>query len=329
MRSKGRIAAYLVACCPFYLEAAEEAPSITEAQPVEVQASDETDEAPWWFSSHETVSRTIGNWSTNIDSFLSGEQSQQYNDSYVEIRFGSVLEKDESSGFFDFSAKLRLPNTQDRLRLVVESESDSLAPESLRGESSQQDSVVNSALKTTISAAVRYIKEDIGLDVDAGVKVDFPLDPFLRFRLKQGEVIGSFEWWQKQEAFAYYSKGVGARYGIGVGYATSPTLNFGMDFGTTWLDKEGLFYVRENFFIQHRVNDKNRLGYQLSFLQSGEHSIEPDSYLYNVQYERLLYKDWLIGQIKPQMTHEAEDDYDGVLSLTLSLAILLGPEYLH
>lgn len=326
MMSKGRIAAYLVACCPFYLLAAQE---VTKAAEVaDVQASDEPENS-WWFSSHETVSKTIGNWSTNIDSFLSGEQSQQRNDSFVEVRFGSVLEKDESSGFFDFSAKLRLPNTQDRLRLVVESESDSLAPESLRGESSQQDSVVSSALKTSISAAVRYIEEDIGLDVDAGIKVDFPLDPFLRFRLKQGEVIGSFEWWQKQEAFAYYSKGVGARYGVGVGYATSPTLNFGMDFGTTWLDKEGLFYVRENFSIQHRVNDKNRLGYQLSFLQSGEHNIKPDSYLYNVQYERLLYKDWLIGQIKPQMTHEVEDDYAGVFSLTLSLAILLGPEYLH
>ena len=328
MRSKGRIAAYLVACCPFYLLAAEEVANAAEALPADMRASDET-ETPWWFSSHETVSKTIGNWSTNIDSFLSGEQSQQRNDSYVEIRFGSVLEKDESSGFFDFRAKLRLPNTQDRLRLVVESERDSLAPESLRGESSQQDSVVSSALKTSISAAVRYIEEDIGLDVDAGIKVDFPLDPFLRLRLKQGDVTEQWSWWQRQEAFAYYSKGIGARYGLGLGYAMSPTLNFGTDFGVTWLDKEGLFYVRENFSIQHRVDEKNRLGYQLSFLQSGEHSIEPDSFLYNVQFEHLLYKDWLIGQVTPQFTHEAVDDYQGKFSLTLSLAILLGPEYLH
>lgn len=328
MRSKGRIAAYLVACCPFYLLAAEEVTNAAEVQPEDMPASNEA-EIPWWFSSHETVSRTIGNWSINIDSFLSGEQSQQHNDSYVEIRFGSVLAKDESSGFFDFSAKLRLPNTQDRLRLVVESERDSLAPESLRGESSQQDSVVSSALKTSISAAVRYIKEDIGLDVDAGIKVDFPLDPFLRLRLKQGDVTEQWSWWQRQEAFAYYSKGIGARYGIGLGYAASSKLNLGTDFGMTWLDKEGLFYVRENFSIQHRVDEKNRLGYQLSFLQSGEHSIEPDSFLYNIQYERLLYKDWLIGQVIPQFTHEADDDYQGKFSLTLSLAILLGPEYLN
>ena len=54
--------------------------------------------------------------------------------------------------------------------------------------------------------------------------------------------------------------------------------------------------------VQHRLNEKNRLGYQLSFLQSGENAIASDSFLYNVQYERLIYKDWLIGQVKPQMT---------------------------
>ena len=255
--------------------------------------------------------------------------SREPSDSYLEVRFGSVLSGSDRSGFFDFRTRLKLPNTQDRLRLVVESEPDSLAPESLRGESSQQKGVVNSALKSNVSAAVRYIKDDIGLDVDAGIRVDFPLDPFLRLRLKQGEVTDQWSWWQNQEAFAYYSKGIGARYGVGLGYAVSPTLNFGSDFGVTWLDKEGLFYVRENFSIQHRLDDKNRLGYQLSFLQSGDNSIGSDSFLYNVQYERLLYKDWLIGQIIPQFTHEADDGYDGTFSLTLSLAILLGPEYLR
>lgn len=327
--SKGYITAFcLVTSWPLFALSAEETRDDVNTQ-AKVSQQAESDDVPWWLSSHETVSKTIGNWSTNIDSFLSGEQSREPSDSYLEVRFGSVLSGSDRSGFFDFRTRLKLPNTQDRLRLVVESEPDSLAPESLRGESSQQKGVVNSALKSNVSAAVRYIKDDIGLDVDAGIRVDFPLDPFLRLRLKQGEVTDQWSWWQNQEAFAYYSKGIGARYGVGLGYAVSPTLNFGSDFGVTWLDKEGLFYVRENFSIQHRLDDKNRLGYQLSFLQSGDNSIGSDSFLYNVQYERLLYKDWLIGQIIPQFTHEADDGYDGTFSLTLSLAILLGPEYLR
>ena len=327
--NKSHITAFcLVTFWPLFAFSAEEAIGDVDTE-TNASQQEESIEVPWWLGSHETVSKTIGNWSTNIDSFLSGRQSSQDSDSYLEVRFGSVLSGSESSGFFDFRTRLKLPNTQDRLRLVIESEPDSLAPESQIGESSQQNGVVNSALKSNISAAVRYIIDDIGLDIDAGIRVDFPLDPFLRLRFKQGDVTEQWSWWQKQEVFAYYSKGVGARYGLGLGYAMSPTLNFGTDFGVTWLDKEGLFYVRENFSIQHKLDDKNRLGYQLSFLQSGEHSIEPDSFLYNVQYERLLYKDWLIGQVKPQFTHEAGDDYDGKFSLTLSLAILLGPEYLH
>lgn len=328
--SKGYITAFCLATCwPLFAFSAEEARNDVETQTENESEQVESVKSPWWLSSHETVSKTIGNWSTNIDSFLSGTQSREPSDSYLEVRFGSVLSGSDRTGFFDFRTRLKLPNTQDRLRLIVESEPDSLAPESLRGESSQQNGVVNSALKSNISAAVRYIKDDIGLDVDTGIRVDFPLDPFLRLRLKQGEVNGSWRWWQNQEAFAYYSKGIGARYALGLGYAKTPTLNFGTDFGVTWLDKDGLFYVRENFLIQHRLDEKNRLGYQLSFLQSGQHSIESDSFLYNVQYERLLYKDWLIGQIRPQFTHEADDDYEGKFSLTLSLAILLGPEYLR
>lgn len=287
----------------------------------------------WWLSSHEAVSKTIGNWSTGIDSFLSGEASDveaiQEKESHVNIRFGSVLGDGDRASFFDFSAKLKLPNTQDRLRLVIESEPDTLAQESVQNESSEREGVIESALATNITAAVRYIEDDLGLDVDAGVRLDFPLDPFVRFRFKQGSNAGQWRWWQDQEMFAYYSKGVGARYRLGLGYTLTPKVNYSTDLSLAWLDDEGLFYGRENLSLQHRLNDKSRLAYQLSFLQSGAHELAFDSYLYNVQYERLLYKNWLIGQVKPQFTHDADDAFHGTFSLTLSMAILLGPEYLQ
>ncbi|WP_421846906.1 hypothetical protein [Marinomonas sp.] len=327
--SKGqRTGICLVACWPLFVFSAESATE-PQAEPI----NNEADDTSWWLYSHERVSETIGDWSKSIDTFLSGKQSQsdQRSDSNLQIRFGSVLseEEGERSGFFEFRTRLKLPNTQDRLRLIIESEPDSLAPESLRGESAQQNSVVNSALKSNVSAAIRYMKEDIGLDIDTGIRVDFPLDPFIRFRFNQSSRKEQWSWKQSQEAFAYYSKGIGARYGIGVGYVVSPNLNLGSDFSVTWLDKEGEFYGREDFYVQHRLDENNRIGYQLSFLQSGKQSLDPESFLYNLQYEHLLYKDWLIGQVIPQFTHEADDDYDGKFSLTLSLAILLGPKYLH
>lgn len=283
---------------------------------------------PWWQASHETTSEVIGEWSTGIDAFLSGEPSRYESGSHLKIRFGSVLSEDQSSGFFDFKTRLRLPNTQERLRLVIESEADSLAAESLKAESSQDRSVISSTLATSVSAAVRYIKQDIGLEVDSGIRVDFPLDPFLRARFNQAGSYKMLDWWQRQEAFAYYSRGVGARYGLGFGYRQSDAFSYGVEASLVWLDKENMYYARENLFMQHTVNDKTRFIYQLSFLQSGQHSIEPDSVLYSLQYERQVYRDWLVVEVRPQITHDADNDYKSTFSLTLALAILFGPDYL-
>lgn len=325
-----RAIACVLALCPLTALAVQ---TVVSVQDWSEEQGDIAIDGSWWLTSHEDVSKTIGSWATNIDSFLSGEASVLSSaptpNSYINVRFGSVLGEGDRASFFDFSTQLQLPNTQDRLRLVVESEASSLAPESLQGESLQQEGVVDSALQSSITAAVRYIKEDLGLNVDAGVKIDFPLDPFLRLRFKQESEQEQWRWRQSQEVFSYYSKGVGARYGVGLGYTPRPAVNYSTDFSITWLDKEGLFYGRENFVIQHRLDDKNRLAYQLSFLQSGEHSLEPDSFLYHIQYERQLHKKWLIGQVRPQYTHDIEDDYAGRFSITLSLAMLLGPEYIN
>lgn len=322
---KGPIAAVclvLGGCLPVF--AAETSLDETESAYI----VSEPEKKSWWLASHETVSETIGEWSTSIDTFLSGAPSRYDPESHLQIRFGSVLGEEQSSGFFDFKTRLRLPNTQDRLRLVIESEKDSLAPESLRGESSQDRSIFSSALATSVSAAVQYLKEDIGLEVDSGIRVDFPLDPFLRIRFNQAGDDKTWGWWQRQEAFAYYSRGVGVSYGLGLGYQQSATLRYGIDASITWLDKENRFYARENVSLQHILNEKSRLSYQLSFLQSGQHDLEPETVLYSVQYERQVYRDWLIVQVRPQFTHEADNDYDSEFSLTLALAIFLGPDYL-
>jgi len=299
------------------------------------EGSQEVDgiELPWWQDTHQVMSRTIGSWSNNMDSFLSGKPNLGASESQLQIRLGSIfnedINKENTTGFFELDAQLKLPNTQDRLRLVIESDGESLTPEAVRNESSEDGNVISSAFQSSFSTAVRFVKADLGADFDLGVLVDFPFNPFARLRFKQGKEYSQWQWWQKQEAFAYYSEGIGFRYGLGVGHKITKKINYGADFSAVWLDQEGLFYTRENFFLHHVINDKNQLSYQLSFLQSGDSSIEADTVLYNVQYERFIYQDWLIGQIKPQFTHESENDFEGEFSLILSMAILLGPEYLH
>ncbi|MCV2402137.1 hypothetical protein OFY17_04465 [Marinomonas sp. C2222] len=283
----------------------------------------------WWQVAHQRASSAIGGWSNGMDAFFSGQPSQIASKSHVEIRLGSVFENNDTSGLFDLHAKWELPNTKKRLRLVLDSGADTLSPENVTGEVSQQDNVLESALQSSVSAAVRFAKDDLGMDLDVGILVDFPLDPFVRLRFKQGHIKEDWYWYQKQEAFAYYSEGVGARYALGGGYQLASNLSYGLDFSVVWLDKEDSFYAREELFFQHVINERNQLRYELGFLQSGESQLQSDTFYYNFEYNRFLYKNWLSAQIKPQMTHEAEDDYTGDWSLTLSLVVLMGPEYLY
>lgn len=316
------------------LACANDAINNTTSLAADKTEQDNEEERSWWQDTHHVMSRTIGGWSNNMDAFLSGRPSLGASESQIQMRFGSIfneggITEENTTGFFNLNAQLKLPNTQDRLRLVIESDGNALTPENVRGESTEGDSVISSAFQSSFSTAVRFVKSDLGADFDLGVLIDFPFDPFMRLRFSQGHEYSNWQWWQKQEAFAYYSDGIGARYGIGASHQVTENLNYGADFSTVWLDQDGLFYTRENFFLHHVINEKNQFSYQLSFFQSGEHSVEPDTVLYNLQYERFIYQDWLIGQIKPQFTHESENDFEGEFSLTLSMAILLGPEYLH
>lgn len=323
MPNKGR--AYLAPCIGLFclpLMAEEQNEANTEHNSIEDQA--------WWYSYHEVASSKVAAWAGNIDSYLSGEERGLSEDSYARLRLGSTFkENDEYSGFFDFKARLKLPNTQDRLRLIIESDGDTLTKDNLSGEASENTGIVDSALNSNVSAALRYAKEEWHADLDAGILLAFPLDPFVRLRLRQGEPKEGWYWHQGQEAFAYYSQGIGARYELKLGHSVSQHHDIGVSFASTWLDQENTIYLRENLYLYHQLNEKSAFTYQLSFLQEGKSSIKAESYLFFIDYQRKLFKNWLVGHVKPQSLHEAENRFRSELSIAFSLEILLGQKYLH
>ncbi|WP_115899044.1 hypothetical protein [Marinomonas pollencensis] len=282
----------------------------------------------WWQSTHRSVSETVDDWSRNIDAFLSGKQHVLSNESYMRLRFGPILSDDGADGFFDFNARLKLPNTKDRLRFVIESDGDHLTSDNEVTETSRDSSVVNSVANSNVSAAVRYIKKSWGADFDGGVLLAFPLNPFLRTRFSQGQRYGQWRWYQQEEAFAYYTEGTGLRYKLGYAHQLGDDFQYGSRFGTTWFAQDDEIYYREDFFLKQSLNEKSKLLYQLSFLQADGDDTDGNSFLYFVDYSRHLYKNWLIGHVKPQMTHESDNDYQADFSLTLSLEVLFGNPYL-
>ena len=295
----------------------------------ETTAAQTTQSEKWLLTTHEIVSQKVGDWSNGLDSFFSGRRDQVSNQSFVSMRFGSIIdEEDGVSGFFNLDTRIRLPNTENRLNLVVETDADQLTQDNQVNENQAGQNILESARSTRVSTALRYIKQEWNADVDLGVLLDMPMDPFLRFRVRQTWEAERWSFSQDESLFSYYSLGNGGRYSFQADRKINDTYGFGVNLGATYLDSESQMYWREDVYLTQALSSESKLRYQFSYLQYGWPEPTSGTVLYFVQYQKLLYENWLIGEVRPQITHERENDYEAQASLTLSLEVLLGQEYL-
>ncbi|SBS36182.1 hypothetical protein MAQ5080_03381 [Marinomonas aquimarina] len=298
------------------------------AQADTVVAPSDQPEPGWWQSTHQNMSNTVGEWSNNLDTFFSGKRHDSVSESVVSMTFGSIVESEDGvSGFFNLDARLHLPNTENRLDLIIESDADELTQDNRLFDNEPGQSLLQSAQNTRFATMLRYFKEEWNANIDMGLLVEMPVDPFVRITFKQDMALGKWGIRQEESIFSYYTLGYGARYGIEALRQLSPNYQFGADFGVTYLEVEADTFWRENLFLNQRLSDKSKLRYQFSYLQEGS-TPRAESFLYFVEYQRLLHDNWLIGQLKPQMTYERENDYQSEFSLTASLEVLLGPGFL-
>lgn len=289
---------------------------------------EDTNELEWWALSHKNASQTVSKWSNGLDAFFSGESSTLPNQSFVSLEMGGVFtDTGNSSPFLGLHMGIRLPNTKDRLRLVIDSDANELT-ENNKIQEATSPTFEKEALGETFSAAIRYVKKEWNANFDAGILVDFPLDPFIRVRFTQDQRYSAWSVRLRESIFSYYSQGFGVSFTTEATTPLNRDLVFGASFGSTWLNREETYYYRENIFLNHSIDDHNKIRYQFSVLQSGDPTPDLDTYLYSINYKRVLYRNWLIGQITPQITYESDNDFAPEFSLTLSLEILLGEDYL-
>lgn len=286
------------------------------------------EESGWWQSTHKTMSSKVGTWSKNLDLFFSGQRHDSMSDSFVSMRFGTILEEEDGvSGFFNLDARIDLPNTEERLNLIIESDADELTQDNRVTENETGQNILQSAQNTRFATMLRFFQEEWNANFDMGVLVRMPLDPFVRVRLKQDWEEDNWRIYQEESVFLYYTLGNGVRYSIEAERDINERYTFGAEFGVTYLELESDTYWRENLYVTQRLSDKSSMRYQLSYLQSGSRP-QADSFLYFLKYKKLLHDNWLVGEIKPQFTHEAENDFEPEFSLSLSLEVLMGPDFL-
>ncbi|MCP1313017.1 MULTISPECIES: hypothetical protein [unclassified Halomonas] len=299
------------------------------AQPLQDGDSDLPDE---WAEEHLEPFRTrIGNWvdntSRNIDAFFGGDyySASSRNQSY--LRLGQEIdwmEGDGVSGDTSIRYRIDLPTTEERLRLVIESDPDetqgTLADEGSGRLYNDQRDRSNSILGLDWLER-RDKREHWSNRFGAGVRLRLPIDPYVRFTSERLWDIGYGPW--QLESFNrlswFNNAGYSARTQWDLGRPLSNRRHLRFISTVQWREEEDTLEYSEVAELNQRINKRSALRHSaIAVGESASHPRMTDYYL-QTRYRRDLHKGILFGDVIPELHFQRDTRYDPRWAMTLRL----------
>ena len=294
-------------------------------------AAEEDSDLPDWAEERvEPFRANVGNWvdntSRNIDAFFGGGESATVNnESY--LRLGQEIdwmEGDGTSGDISVRYRIDLPTTEERLRLVIESD-----PEESQGTLADQGSgrLYNDQRDRSTSTfgldwlESRDKRENWSNRIGAGIRLRMPLDPYVRFTSERLWDIGDGPW--QLESFnrvSWFNNDVySARTTWDMGRPLSENRHLRFITTVQWREEEDTLEYSEVAELNQRLNDRSAMRY--SAIAIGESASNPrmTNYYLQTRYRRDLHKGILFGDVIPELHFQREDSYDPRWAMTVRL----------
>lgn len=312
---------------------------------LQAHAEDEDSDLPEWAEEQvEPFRARVGNWvdntSRNIDSFFGGDQSATVNnESY--LRLGQEIdwmEGDGTGGDISLRYRIDLPTTEERLRLVIESD-----PEESQGTLADQGSgrLYNDQRDRRSSTfgldwlERRDKRENWSNRIGAGVRLRLPLDPYVRFTSERLWDIGDGPW--QLESFNrlswFNNEGYSARTEWDIGRPLSESRHLRFITTVQWREEEDTLEYSEIAELNQRLNRRSALRY--SAIAIGESASNPrmTNYYLQTRYRRDIHKGILFADVIPELHFQREVSYDPRWAMTLRVEMYfqreINRDYFH
>jgi len=294
-------------------------------------AEEEDSDLPEWAEERvEPFRESVGNWVDNtsrrIDGFFgTDDHMQAKNESY--LRFGQEIDWMEGEGTRgDTSLRYRidLPTSEERLRLVIESD-----PEESQGTLEEQGSgrLTNDQRDRRSSTLgldwleSRDKRENWSNRVGAGIRLRLPLDPYARFTSERLWQLGESQWQleSNNRVSWFNNEGYSARTRWDVGRPLSERRHLRFITTVQWREEEDTLEYSEIAEINHRINRRSALRY--SAIAIGESASAPrmTNYYLQTRYRRDIHKGMLFADVIPELHFQRDVSYDPRWAMTLRL----------
>lgn len=274
--------------------------------------------------SREFLSTQLIEFASEIDRFFGGERNfQESNRSVVQFDLVDTLEPGgRVKNIISGRAKIDLPATQQRLHLLVESDTKKDTPSLNGGAPPPTSNGVSTALRFERSAENHiawHLSADTGMGIAGG-----QADPFFRTRASVGFTLGA--WYAKiAESLFWYRK-------IGAGETTQIDFEHILDTGmlfrstsiATWLRDTHSVDASQSFNYFRGYDDGRFILYQVSAVGRNLPRWQVTDYAITFSYRQRLHRDWLYGEVSPQLHYPLARQYRVSPAVVLRLEVLLG-----
>lgn len=246
-------------------------------------------------STEKTIASEWRLFNRNVDSFFTNQpyrvnENQSTLSAYSNFYF---KEGQKLQSIYDLEAKIDLPRTTKKLKLVIEKEKDEITKAT-----TDENVITNKNVPSKYSAGVNYFlsqsKYFTSL-IHFGLRLEMPLNPSVKINLHKDIKteyfdIGLFQKFilYRQEGFQEVSQ---------VSFFKKWNEIFQSDFlnSLAWTDKTDLFILRNNFIIYQYVGHEKALNYSVGANAKLSPTFYYDSYDASISYRQLLYQNYLYG----------------------------------
>lgn len=277
----------------------------------------------WIIERRRHHSRQIEALGLGLDRTLSGETYiDQKNDTYLRIGAYNQYTEDGRMGFEpEIRFRLDLPTVEEKFRLIVESDSDDLAPLS---EQEQRGTLTPEEQEDTgfTSGALRWlnpISDKWDASADIGARLRFPPQIFVRGRTWSDWDLADWRLRVDQRIFWYSQEGWISRSWLGFHRDLGEHWDFRASSEARWVHRNRGFELAQIFRFQRYYRNRHFVRFRIGALGDTYDSWRKTEYFSDLLYRKRLHDTWLYGEIIPAMRYRREEDFKPEASLTFRI----------
>jgi len=271
------------------------------------------------------LSGKITGFASDIDRFFGGDRHfQESNPSVIQMNltrttgYGGDRKLELAA-----RANLRLPVTEGRLRLLIETDPEQNVVKAQKNAPVVLRKTVTTPKSLALAARIAIVEESAWrFRTDLGIKFPLPPKPFVRSSGSYSVPLADWRLTAAQSVYWFNTLGVGETSALDLERIWSEDALFRASTVVTWLKDKHTFDLRQDMSLFHTLNDRSVLLYQASAFGVSKPQYLVTDYALLVDYRYRMHQKWLYFEIIPQLHFPRDRQYQNNFALSMRLEML-------